>query len=102
MYQKFGLKTTDSFIGATLMNNSSLERLQNALTEWKKENTQGKTVELMIHPGYSSPGVGDDFSQSMEREREMELMKDTSLQEFLMENGWVVVSWRGITLLKLN
>ncbi|XP_028852674.1 carbohydrate deacetylase [Denticeps clupeoides] len=52
------------------------------------------TAELMVHPGYPSrPGQGgcgqgpDDFSQSEDRQHELETLKDPDLLDFYKQRG---------------
>ncbi|XP_069071329.1 carbohydrate deacetylase isoform X2 [Pleurodeles waltl] len=52
------------------------------------------TIELMVHPGYPSVppdgGCGDgpdDFSQSWERQHELQILMDPQLQSYYKKNG---------------
>ena len=67
---------------------------------------QSKTVatcELMVHPGYrtgSEGGCGpagpDDFSQSADREHEMDMLAKMASDSFYNENNIELISFHGL------
>ena len=60
---------------------------------------RSKSCELMVHPGYCTPcdqgGCGDgpdDFSMSLDREHEMNILRSKEFQSFVTDERIVLVS----------
>ncbi|XP_026198613.1 carbohydrate deacetylase isoform X2 [Anabas testudineus] len=100
VFSRYGIRWPDVYLGLTTMGqNMSIHSLQRALSHAFAAGPSGTTsssasgssqpvikAELMVHPGYPSHphegGCGegpDDFSQSAERQHELNVLKDPSL-----------------------
>jgi predicted glycoside hydrolase/deacetylase ChbG (UPF0249 family) len=68
IYARFGIASTDSFVGLDLMGDASDgERLREAVLAARG------SVEVMVHPGYVGSGW-DDFNESPAREHELRVL----------------------------
>ncbi|KAM4607710.1 carbohydrate deacetylase [Polymixia lowei] len=100
VFRRYGIRWPDVYLGLTTMGqNMSIPNLKRALSHALEagpslstsSNTPRTdqpvvTAELMVHPGYPSQpqegGCGegpDDFSQSVDRQHELDTLKDPSL-----------------------
>ncbi|KAM8760979.1 carbohydrate deacetylase isoform 2-T2 [Acanthopagrus schlegelii] len=100
VFTRYGIRWPDVYLGLTTMGqNMSVPNLQRALSHalasWPSGSTSSSasscnqpviTGELMVHPGYPSHsqvgGCGegpDDFSQSADRQHELNMLRDPSL-----------------------
>ena len=78
MYDKDGLYYADAMIGLNFMGNGREDTIVNAILEvynscGENINLDNYYIEWMCHPGYINHST-DDFSASVEREKEMELI----------------------------
>uniref|UniRef100_A0A3B4U0V5 Carbohydrate deacetylase n=1 Tax=Seriola dumerili TaxID=41447 RepID=A0A3B4U0V5_SERDU len=101
VFTRYGIRWPDVYLGLTTMGqNMSIPNLQRALNHVLAAGPSGTTsssasssnqpvvtAELMVHPGYPSHtqegGCGegpDDFSQSADRQHELSVLRDPSLQ----------------------
>eukprot|EP00008_Paramoeba_atlantica_P007866 CAMPEP_0201490714 /NCGR_PEP_ID=MMETSP0151_2-20130828/27144_1 /ASSEMBLY_ACC=CAM_ASM_000257 /TAXON_ID=200890 /ORGANISM="Paramoeba atlantica, Strain 621/1 / CCAP 1560/9" /LENGTH=284 /DNA_ID=CAMNT_0047876777 /DNA_START=96 /DNA_END=947 /DNA_ORIENTATION=- len=80
------LTTTDHFFGLSSMG----EELQ--MRRLREVDFQcvgaGEAVEWMVHPGERSVGYGDEFSQSPDREWEMNVLGGDQFRKWAEEGGW--------------
>lgn len=90
-------RSSDTFIGSSLMSNLTLEHLSTVLAAVPSDS---KSIELMVHPGYpniaSDGGCGcgpDDFSRDIWRQRELECLVSVEFHEFLRNHGFTIQSW---------
>ncbi|XP_020794048.2 carbohydrate deacetylase [Boleophthalmus pectinirostris] len=94
VFRKYSLRWPDVYLGLTTMGqNMSVSSLQRALSHALSTESSDSTprerplsAELMVHPGYPSlpeeGGCGegpDDFSQSSERQHELQVLTDPAL-----------------------
>ncbi|XP_014778293.1 carbohydrate deacetylase isoform X1 [Octopus bimaculoides] len=112
---KNGIHFSDAFLGlSTMGTNMSIRNLQKriytVLATWKEKqpkNAGNTTVmpwlcELMVHPGYVTGNIGgcgtgpDDFSQSNERQHEMEILKEMALMNFYQKHGIELISFKAL------
>lgn len=101
VFTRYGIRWPDVYLGlSTMGQNMSVPNLQRALSHALAAGFSGTTsssasgsnqpivtAELMVHPGYPSHplegGCGegpDDFSQSADRQHELSMLQDPSLQ----------------------
>lgn len=65
-------------------------------------NRQDNICELMTHPGYKTVNEGgcgngpDEFSQSGEREHEMNILSHENMKSFYEENNIKLISFKDI------
>lgn len=112
VYQENGILFTDAFIGLTTMGSSmTIERLQDLLKPLiplssiaiSIPSNSVYTCELMVHPGYrtgSKGGCGtgpDEFSQSADREYEMDILAKMASSSFYNDNNIELISFHGLT-----
>lgn len=104
-----GIWTTDKFLGLQTMGEEILgpgnamlyETLAHQLTREFASTADEDivTLELMTHPGYQTKDVGgcgngpDDFSESLDREREINVLLDRRLSEFYQSSKIQLVSF---------
>ncbi|KAM4578266.1 carbohydrate deacetylase [Fundulus diaphanus] len=108
IFKHYGIRWPDVYLGLSTtgqhMSVSSLQRaLKQALATRTSSSTSRRgsgvhqpvvTAELMVHPGYPShPGEGgcgegpDNFSQSIEREHELNVLRNPSVLELYCQEG---------------
>ncbi|NP_001089361.1 carbohydrate deacetylase [Xenopus laevis] len=105
IFRKHGIRWPDLYIGlSTMGKNMSAYNIQEAIRygvcSWQStistlpDINNSVSIELMTHPGYpSSPEEGgcgegpDDFSQSLDRLHELEVLKSAPLRNFFLANG---------------
>ncbi|XP_077572169.1 carbohydrate deacetylase-like [Stigmatopora nigra] len=95
VFRRYGIRWPDVYLGLTTVGqNMSVPNLKrafsHALSMSNRDNSSSEesvvTAELMVHPGYPShPQIGgcgegpDDFSQSEDRQHELNVLTDLSL-----------------------
>ncbi|XP_077457028.1 carbohydrate deacetylase [Stigmatopora argus] len=95
VFRRYGIRWPDVYLGLTTVGqNMSVPNLKrafsHALSMSNRDNSSSEesvvTAELMVHPGYpSDPQIGgcgegpDDFSQSEDRQHELNVLTDLSL-----------------------
>ncbi|XP_046557133.1 carbohydrate deacetylase-like [Haliotis rubra] len=92
VFRQNGIRVSDCFFGLCTMGyDMTVDRLKTGLIKAYESVDSGgdnSVCELMVHPGYMNGEVGgcgtgpDDFSQSEEREHEINVLSDKSLQAF--------------------
>ncbi|KAM9858794.1 carbohydrate deacetylase isoform 1-T4 [Aulostomus maculatus] len=108
VFTRYGIRWPDAYLGLTTMGpNMSISNLQRALRHALAIEPSGTTscsasssdqpvvtAELMVHPGYPSHpqegGCGegpDDFSQSADRQHELNVLTDPSMLAFYSQEG---------------
>lgn len=110
VFQKYGIFFTDSFLGLTTMGkHMTIQRLQDHLKPLTSTLTSQvwlkspPTCELMVHPGYRTRLIGgcgatgpDDFSQSVDREHEMDMLSQMTSSSFYGDNHIELISFHGL------
>ncbi|XP_041348994.1 carbohydrate deacetylase-like [Gigantopelta aegis] len=107
IFRLHGIGTSDTFVGlSTMGSDMTIPRLKNVLSQAfqtlgdetdddpNTEHQPTRTCELMVHPGFITGddggclGVGpDDFSQSNDREHEMQILQSEEMMEFYSNNN---------------
>jgi predicted glycoside hydrolase/deacetylase ChbG (UPF0249 family) len=82
-----GIASTDHFRGHTLLGNASLKNLRHILTRLPEG-----TTELMVHPG-SQCGFGTPFDLDPQRQTELRMLTDESIQSMIDERKIELISW---------
>lgn len=85
--EKAGIKTTENFYGMMETGRLTTENLKKVLA-----NIQGKTAELMCHPGY----YDKNLDCALKNEREIELRALTGKDAKEMAKGTELISFRSI------
>ncbi|KAE8634699.1 hypothetical protein XENTR_v10002411 [Xenopus tropicalis] len=114
VFRSHRIRWPELYIGlSTMGKNMSTYNIQEAIRygvcSWQStiatlpDITNSVSIELMTHPGYPSipedGGCGegpDDFSQSLDRLHELEVLKSTSLQSFFLGNGVQLCTFRDL------
>lgn len=117
VFQRHGIRWPDLYLGLTTMGRhmsvSSLQRALSLATQafpappssssLSEEERPVLTAELMVHPGYPSEhhqgGCGegpDDFSQSVERQHELEVLKDPALLELYAQERVLLCGFKDL------
>ncbi|XP_027890759.1 carbohydrate deacetylase [Xiphophorus couchianus] len=117
VFKHHGIRWPDVYLGlSTMGQNMSVSSLQRALKQalgTRTSNTISRrspglhqpvvTAELMVHPGYPShPDEGgcgegpDDFSQSAEREHELNMLRSPSVLELYCQEGVQLCGFRDL------
>ncbi len=79
----------------------TIDHLEQAIASINHHVNASSTFEFMTHPGYcTSPGHGgcgngaDDFSQSKDREHEMDFLRGSAWKQVLCKNRIEVCSYQ--------
>ncbi|KAM4745991.1 carbohydrate deacetylase isoform 2-T2 [Anableps anableps] len=117
VFKHYGIRWPDVYLGLSTMGQnmsvSSLQRaIQQALGARTSDTTSRRasglhqavvTAELMVHPGYPSHpqegGCGegpDDFSQSTEREHELNMLRNPSVLKLFCQEGVQLCGFRDL------
>lgn len=117
VFTRYGIRWPDVYLGLTTMGqNMSVPNLQRALSHALAAGSSGTTsssasgssqpmvtAELMVHPGYpSNPHEGgcgegpDDFSQSADRQHELNVLTDPSLLALYSQEGVQLCAFKDI------
>uniref|UniRef100_A0A3B3XDQ6 Carbohydrate deacetylase n=1 Tax=Poecilia mexicana TaxID=48701 RepID=A0A3B3XDQ6_9TELE len=117
VFKHYGIRWPDVYLGlSTMGQNMSVSSLQRALKQALGTRTSSTisrrapdlhqpviTAELMVHPGYPShPDEGgcgegpDDFSQSTEREHELNMLRSPSVLELYCQEGVQLCGFRDL------
>lgn len=117
VFTRYGIRWPDVYLGLTTMGqNMSVPNLQRALSHalaagspsTTSSSASGSsqpmvTAELMVHPGYpSNPHEGgcgegpDDFSQSADRQHELNVLTDPSLLAIYSQEGVQLCAFKDI------
>ncbi|XP_047237362.1 carbohydrate deacetylase isoform X1 [Girardinichthys multiradiatus] len=117
IFKHYGIRWPDVYLGlSTMGQNMSFSRLQRALKQALAARTSETisrrasglhqpviTAELMVHPGYPSHpedgGCGegpDDFSQSTEREHELNVLRNPSVLQLYCQEGVQLCSFKDL------
>lgn len=78
---KNNLKVTDAFYGIDDMHDMSLGKFSQIL-----QSLEEGTSELMVHPAYADRN-GDKFHQSMQREKEIEVLTGSKIKKLIGKNN---------------
>jgi predicted glycoside hydrolase/deacetylase ChbG (UPF0249 family) len=82
------LHTSAHFLGLALMGaNNSASKLASCIRA-----LQAGVTEYMCHPGHPST-IGDDFSQSPDRQHELDLLTQPTLLQLIKQEGVLLASW---------
>lgn len=88
--RKYGLKTTDCFVGVKvtgLLDSAAIRSIMESLKEG--------TAELMCHPGQYDPGLEAAHTRlKKQRERELAALCDSSLKDFAKARDIELISYR--------
>lgn len=88
LWARHGLHSSSDFIGLQLMgHHNTRDRLHRTL-----RGLQAGVTEYMCHPGHAST-IGDAFSQSRERDHELEMLCDQEMQQLLVDEQIHLASW---------
>ncbi|KAM6954159.1 LOW QUALITY PROTEIN: carbohydrate deacetylase [Aplochiton taeniatus] len=113
VFQRHCIRWPDAYLGlSTMGRNMSVSSLQRALSlamqassssSPSEEERSVLTAELMVHPGYpSSPPLGgcgegpDDFSQSAERQHELDVLKAPALLELYAQERVLLCGFKDL------